>query len=399
VPDSNRSVSNLNEVVSKLLTERDEQHDDEWLREQLAGLSMDRRTKIAPLLDDTFDELDVPGEFDVTVRPDGVVRDREYDAEWDADFDGWSGRSKPQGTSQEGGFLRRFKWRYQGKLETWEMEVPGPLFKYYTERYRTRNFGVYISDPFDRPFLTALANRVRSFGDELGLSERERINAAVRFVQSLEYSPDDVTTGQIEYPKYPIETLVHDGGDCEDTSILLGALLQELGCDVAPIVLPNHHHMILGVSPNMEIDGSYYEHEGTRYYTVEATGHGWDIGDVPRQYQNASANIYPVGTNPILVHSWDAKPADSGGIIMTVNVANFGDVAADDLGIYAEFEDENESIVARPRLCRTQTIVPSQSEMYQTEISLPDNRQLRGKCVLTLGHKLHDASTSAWNGT
>lgn len=387
---------NLDDVVDELLTERGEQADDEWLRKQLAELSARRRAELEPLLEDAFEELDVPGEFDVTVTTTGPTTDREYDADWPHDFDGWAGRSRPNGSEQDGGFLRRFTWRYQGERETWEMEVPGPLFRYYTERHRTRSFGVYISDPFDKQFITSLANRVRSFGDEIGLTERERINAAVRFVQSLEYTPDDVTTGQIEYPKYPIETLVHDGGDCEDTSILLGAILRELGCEVAPIVLPNHHHMILGVSPTVDIDGSYYEHEGTKYYTLEATGHGWDIGEVPRQYRNASAKVYPVGKDPILVHKWNARPNDDDRVEVTVRAANFGDVAADELGVYAEFEDVDESTVARARLCRGETLLPSQSETYQAVVSLPDDRQLRGRCVFTLGHSLHDASTSDW---
>lgn len=395
-PQHTADIADLSEVVTTLLNERDQHDDEEWLRKQLADLDQSRRAQLEPLLDDALEELDLPEGMDVTVTTRGQTPDGSYETDWPADFDGWSGRSKPKRSEDEEGFLRRFTWRYRGKPRTWEMEVPGPLFKYYTERHRTRSFGVYIADPFDKSFMSSLANRIRAFGSEEELNEREQINAAVRFVQSLEYTPDDVTTGQIEYPKYPIETLVHDGGDCEDTSILLGAILRELGCDVAPVVLPNHHHMILGVSPTVDIDGSHYDHDGIRYYTVEATGHGWDIGEVPRHYRNASAKIYPIGEDPILVHRWDVQPQGDGKLHVTANVANFGDVAAEDLTVQLEFEDESESVVARTQLSRDRTILPSQSESFHTEISLPDDRQLRGKCILILGHSIHDVSLSNW---
>jgi len=384
----------LTELVTELLEERDDHGDGEWFRRQLSDIDKDRREQLEPFLTDVFETLDTPDNVDVTIRPGGTSRTRDFDADWSSDFEGWSGQSKPDRSDDEDGFKRRFTWRYRGQRRTWEIDVPGPLFKYYTERERTRNFGTYIADPFDEPFVASLADRIQSFGN-CGLTERQQINAAVRFVQSLECTPDDVTTDQVEYPKYPVETLVHDGGDCEDTSILLGAILRELGCEVAPIVLPNYHHMILGVSPGVEIDGGFYEHDGTRYYTVEATGHGWDIGEVPRQYRNASAQVYPVGTDPILVHDWHAQPQADGTVSVTANVANFGDATAEGLEVFVEFESE-ESTVARQRLEGPDDVPPSITRQYESTLTLPDDRRIRGRCLLTLGYRLHDTSTSDW---
>jgi hypothetical protein len=393
--ESGQQSTSVNDLVATLLRERDEHHDEEWFREQLEAIERERREELEPFISEVLDVLDPGGTVDVTVTTGGTTRDGGYNANWDSGFDGWSGRSKPVRKDDEDGFIRRFTWQYRQYQETWEVTVPGPLFKYYTERHRTRIFGAYISDPFDQPFIASLANKVRSFGDDLGLGQREQINAAVRFIQSLEYTPDDETAGQIEYPKYPAETLVHEGGDCEDTSILLGALLRELGCEVALLVLPNHHHMLLGVAPNVDIDGHYYEHEGTEYYTLEATGHGWDIGDLPPHYRNAAAEVHPVGTDPILVHEWSADPRPDGVVSVTANVANFGDVTAEDLGVYVGFED-NDATLAREQLVRGDTIQPAVSERYQSTVSLPDDREIRGRCVLTLGRRLHDASTTDW---
>jgi predicted transglutaminase-like cysteine proteinase len=381
------------DFVNKSLESRDQYDNEEWLREQLSEVDQKRREHLEPLLTEAQTLITKGDDGLVSLSPS--TESKKYNADWKPSFDGWSAKSKPVHKQQEGGFFRRFKWQYRRRREVWELDIPGPLFKYYTERHRTREFGTYISDPFDRQYLSSLADRIRSFGDGQ-LSLRERINAAVRFVQSLQYTPDDVTTGQIEYPKYPIETLVHEGGDCEDTSILLGALLRELGCDVALLVLPNHNHMILGASPPVDVDGSYYEYNGVTYYTIEATGHGWDIGQMPRQYRNASAEIYPVGKDPVLVHEWSAKPEQDGSVILTAHVANFGDAVAKNVSVFVEFEDDSGSIITRKSLCAEEDIPPSVSDNFEISLCLPDNPQIRGKCLLIVDQRLHDSSISDW---
>ncbi|WP_227134624.1 hypothetical protein [Halorubellus salinus] len=394
---SDTSRVTLTEMVQDLMEQR-EQHSEEWLREQLAVLDDERRENHGSVFSDLFGEDGFPDDIDITITPPGTTKNREYDADWDPSFQGWSGCSKPKRSNQEGGFLRRFTWQFRGDYETWEMEVPGHLFEYYTERTRTRNFGTYIGDPFDKPFLSQLANRIRSFGEKVGLSQREQINAAMRFVQSLEYTPDDVTMGQMEYPKYPIETLVHDGGDCEDTSILLGGILRELGCEVALLVLPNHHHMMLGVAPSIDADGAYFEHNGTKYYTLEATGHGWDLGEMPRQYQNASAQVYPVGKDPILVHEWEATPQSDGSVEVSVHVANFGDAPAENLDVIVEFQDDDDTMLARERLAGDVELLQSNTKQLDSQVLLPDDRRIQGRCVLSIGYLPHDVSSSEFHG-
>ena len=62
----------------------------------------------------------------------------------------------------------------------------------------------------------------------------------VSFAQNLPYTADDVTTGFDEYPRFPYETLYDNGGDCEDTSILVSAMLRELRYGVALLHFPGH---------------------------------------------------------------------------------------------------------------------------------------------------------------
>jgi len=78
------------------------------------------------------------------------------------------------------------------------------------------------------------------------LTESEKVNLLISFVQSLPYTFDNVSTPFDEYPRFPIETLVFGGGDCEDTSILTSALLYEMGYDVILINPPGH--MAVGIN-------------------------------------------------------------------------------------------------------------------------------------------------------
>ena len=64
------------------------------------------------------------------------------------------------------------------------------------------------------------------------------MNFVISFTQSLKYSEDNITAGVGEYPRYPIETLVDQTGDCEDTSALLISLLESLGYEAAMILIP-----------------------------------------------------------------------------------------------------------------------------------------------------------------
>lgn len=116
-------------------------------------------------------------------------------------------------------------------------------------------------------------------------TDREKVDFLIDFVQNLPYVPDDVSTGRNEYPKYLIETLVDAGGDCEDSSILLSSVLlsPSFGYGAVLFLLPGH--MAVGVKGGDQLPGSYIEYRGERYYYIETTGTGWNVGDVPDEYQ------------------------------------------------------------------------------------------------------------------
>jgi hypothetical protein len=97
-------------------------------------------------------------------------------------------------------------------------------------------------------------------------------------VQSITYSLDEVSTGQMEYGRYPTETLYDKTGVCEDTAILFTSILEALHFDAVLIIYPEH--VATGVNvPGAQ--GMHFELGGRDYFYCESTGRGWQVGEIP----------------------------------------------------------------------------------------------------------------------
>ena len=200
----------------------------------------------------------------------------------------------PSPTPTEAGYYdRKYAWNYKGTTWTYSISVPKSTYNYYRNLDHTsRDYAKYISDGGSRKYLSGLATKFRDGGSTKGYSDSENVMNVIAFVQSLPYTSDSVTTGHDEYPRYPIETLVDNGGDCEDTALLTAGILREMGYGVVLLGLPGH--MAVGVKGGQGVTGTYYLYNGVKYYYLETTGNGWDIGEVPDAHRNSKAKIIPV---------------------------------------------------------------------------------------------------------
>lgn len=125
----------------------------------------------------------------------------------------------------------------------------------------------------------------------------EVANALLSFVQDkdVEESIKYIEENGTDIIKYPIESLVEGGGDCEDLSVLYGSLLYALDIDfgywlgTANITGGIYYHIIVGVNlsykPNYENINSDYEYymnvSNNLYYPAETTDYGWALGEKP----------------------------------------------------------------------------------------------------------------------
>lgn len=189
---------------------------------------------------------------------------------------------------------RDYEWKYPrglfGSTWTWTVNVSYDLYIYKSQLERIR-------DPHEWAIYTRSSETIKLAGGLESAAEGrydyyETVDYTLAFVQSMPYTADDVTTGFDEYPRYPVETLVDGGGDCEDTSILTAAILDEMGYDVVLVLLPGH--MAVGVWGAEGYPGRYYNWGGKRYYYCEATSEGWEMGDMPSSYQGVSATLIEV---------------------------------------------------------------------------------------------------------
>jgi hypothetical protein len=136
-----------------------------------------------------------------------------------------------------------------------------------------------------------MANKLHEAATQKGYEAFDEVSFILAFVQSLPYTSDSVTTRYDEYPRFPIETLVDDGGDCEDTAILFATLVIILNYDTIFILSPNH--LAVGVWGN-DLEGYYFTYNSRNYYYCETTGENWNIGDVPDAYKGISATLYSI---------------------------------------------------------------------------------------------------------
>ena len=194
---------------------------------------------------------------------------------------------------------KSFGWDYNGQHWTWNLSIPRDLYEAYKSvpvSTRTRNgpAGYGFCTTTKDTYVESLAQELNNTATRLGYNSYDEVSFILAFVQSLPYTSDSVTTGHDEYPRFPIETLVDDGGDCEDTSILFATLTLILGYGTVYINPPNHY--AVGVLGN-NLDGTYWTYpEGSNktYYYCETTGNNFKIGQLPIEFQGQSAYIYSI---------------------------------------------------------------------------------------------------------
>jgi PKD repeat protein len=150
--------------------------------------------------------------------------------------------------SEPAPFLRHFQWDYAGSRFDWTVSIPSSLYYDYQERIRglweLRDYDEYVLDPLDDAYLKGLVDWIQT---QVGTDFYTTAECAFNFVQAaIQYTYD---RSGFEYPRYPVETLVDEAGDCEDTAILYASLVRTLGRGALIVAVDTNHdghvdHMI-----------------------------------------------------------------------------------------------------------------------------------------------------------
>jgi len=196
-------------------------------------------------------------------------------------------------------YEKSFAWDYNGQHWTWNLSIPTALYDAYRDvsvSVRTRNgpagYG-YLTTTQDY-YIKSLAQKLMDITTQMGYNDYDKVSFVLAFVQNLRYTSDLVTTGYDEYPRFPIETLVDEGGDCEDTAILFATLTRIMGYGVVYINPPNHYAVgILGDN----LRGTYWAYppdSNQTYYYCETTGVNFKIGQLPQEFNGQTVKIYAI---------------------------------------------------------------------------------------------------------
>ncbi len=194
---------------------------------------------------------------------------------------------------------KSYAWDYDGRHWTWNVSIPAALYQAYKEvpvATRTHNgpggYG-FLTTTQDY-YVKMLADKLNESATEMGYGSYDKVSFVLAFVQSLPYTSDNVTEGYNEYPRFPIETLVDDGGDCEDTSILFATLTLVMGYGTVYINPPDHY--AVGILGN-NLHGTFWEYpkdSNRTYYYCETTGNSFKIGQLPEEFTSQTAYIYTI---------------------------------------------------------------------------------------------------------
>ena len=159
------------------------------------------------------------------------------------------------------------------------------------------------------PTIMGLADNLSQMATQHGYtSDLDVLRYIYAFVGLIPYAYDIDSTNYTEYPKYPVEMIYDQRGDCEDSSALFISLVEHLGYDAGlmlgtvkateddewgghawPVVALENHSgwSVNGVGQKANL--SYYFVESTAYYEGSS-----DIGINP-WYDMANETFYDVG--------------------------------------------------------------------------------------------------------
>ena len=112
------------------------------------------------------------------------------------------------------------------------------------------------------------------------LNSKDKVLFLITFVQNMKY---DRPGGELDLFA-PVESIAKRFGDCDTKTILLYTLLERLGIDCAMMWSEKYKHAMLGV--HVAATGEYKVTNGKKYYFLETTYPGWQVGDLPPESNN-----------------------------------------------------------------------------------------------------------------
>lgn len=225
-------------------------------------------------------------------------------------------------TAGEDKVAKQFRWNYiDSSMHSYSLSIDIEISSAYLEGYE--RYSILERSEYTRlittydPDIRAMVDDLKNITAKNNFNNYDEVNYILAFVQTLNYTSDLETTGYEEYPRFPTETLVDEGGDCEDKSVLFATLIISLGYDAVLFLLRDEEHMAVGVRWDNLI-GDYITYKGARYYYAETTAPAWHLGEMPDEFSNAKIEVLEFSEEMQYTPSFSSNNAEQFGMDYTI---------------------------------------------------------------------------------
>ncbi len=200
---------------------------------------------------------------------------------------------------------KTYEFRFNNKKYEVSLNIPNQKYMWYQNRLTNRSPQQLNNKQAMADFvtkndvvITQLAEKLDSIALNEGFTEIQRLNFMLNFVQYVvDYQDDNSTAGCEEYWRYPIETLVEQRGDCEDSTLLFASIMENV--DVDSVLLfyvldDTNGHLATGIQSDENISGTVIDYKQKSYYYCETTSVGFAVGEKPSEIPDDPETIIPL---------------------------------------------------------------------------------------------------------
>lgn len=204
----------------------------------------------------------------------------------------WKYRINPLDKNEFINFRAKIKWSKERYLEYQAMDHSDNSPEFLSR---------YVLDG-KCPEVIDLTNQIKKMCRDNGLNTFHTASVVMSFQQSFRYKQDYDSKGDLEYIRYPLETLVDKEGDCDCHAVCASTILSLMGYSVLllRIIYENGEgHLAFAIEGAEGLPGEFLEYENKKYYYCEATPSndkefiGFTVGIMP-DLSDAQVDKIPV---------------------------------------------------------------------------------------------------------
>lgn len=192
---------------------------------------------------------------------------------------------------------KTLNWEYKTKKHSLEAYLPIDVSDYYEKKFRpqhTFNSAHYLPFIYSNDIgIERLAAELKAIIEANGSWDYyDEVMFVVNMVQQMRYAKSTIAGFDLT-TKYPMQTIITGRGDCEDTSVLVAALLKKLEYDVKLVQLEidgTKSHVGIGIWAN-GVKGTSWQKGGRTFYYIETSTPGHKFGELPIEWQKGTEAV------------------------------------------------------------------------------------------------------------